>query len=125
MKTAIYVRLAKGAPDTASAQEYFLCAFAKNNLMEVSRIYRDIGFTGDSDDRPGLRAMLHDAQTGSFRAVLIKDMGRLARDSSLAVDILGHFTRNGVEVRTPEGIVTAIGIRHLLEHMKENGATGQ
>lgn len=84
MKCAIYMRVAHGEPaidavDRCAMQRNTLMEYAREHGLEVVEKYWDIGFSGNTLERPGLQAMLADHAAGKFDRVLVVDMSRLTR----------------------------------------------
>ena len=77
------------------------------------RTYEDVGLSGAKTKRPGLDAMLADAQAGRFDVVLVWKFDRLGRSVSHLLQVLDQFQGWGVafaSARDP-GIDTSDTIR--------------
>lgn len=84
MKYAIYIRAARkekmeDGANTYQQQRSALEAYAKEKGLEVVEQYYDLGYSGNSADRPGLRSLIEGYAVGRFDAVLTIDLGHLSR----------------------------------------------
>lgn len=87
-KVAIYTRLSREDEDKIDCkkdsrsienQVKVLSDYAYKNNFEIFNIYYDDGYSGDNQDRPGLKKLLTDATNRKFNILLIKDLSRLGR----------------------------------------------
>ncbi len=68
--------------DSLESQQRFFAEYAANHTYDLVNIYADEGKSGTKiKNRIQLLKLLADAGTGSFEAVLIKDISRLARNT--------------------------------------------
>ena len=74
MKTAIYLRVST-LDQNHEAQRRELEAYAARHNWPVVAVYEDVA-SGQSHKRPGMAALLADARTGKFDAVLCWKMDR-------------------------------------------------
>ena len=86
--TALYPRLShedelQGESNSISNQKRILETYAKQNGFTNLRWYTDDGFSGANFQRPGFQAMLADIEAGKVGTVIVKDLSRLGRNSSL------------------------------------------
>jgi len=99
MKVAIYTRSSKDSSDGLSvkAQERQLREWAKERGDEVVAVYSDTELSGTLDEtiRPGLGALLDRAARHDFRAVLVLDSSRIARDVALLGFVESKLGRAG------------------------------
>lgn len=65
--------------------------------------YEDIGVSGLSLDRPGLRQMEAGIQAGEVDVVLVRDISRIGRDMAQTQRWISDTTGRGVEILTPAG----------------------
>ncbi len=89
---AIYVRLSledddlfhgKLESESISNQRDLLTAYIRNSTdLAHARIieFCDDGYSGKNFDRPGVRALLEAAQSGSIQCIVVKDLSRFGRD---------------------------------------------
>ena len=99
-RVAIYTRTATTGRDNGAleAQEHICRAFATEQGWDVVRVYADEGYSGNTADRPGLQALLSDANAGDVQAVVVAGCDRLARHAALLRDLTQVFVRNNVAV---------------------------
>ncbi|MHB1798197.1 MAG: recombinase family protein [Vulcanimicrobiaceae bacterium] len=126
MRIATYVRVSTDSQGAADAfglprQRESIAKYATENGHEIVREYEDVGCSGATAARPGLIAMLADAASGEFDAVLLHSWDRLARDAFLdgwlriefrerGVQILSATERNGVseEAKLVQAVLSAV-----------------
>ena len=63
-----------------------LSIFVYQNHLEPAVCFVDDGYPGMAPDRPGLQSMVRRIMAGEIRAVVVKSLDRLMRDSSLFQD---------------------------------------
>jgi site-specific DNA recombinase len=63
---------------------------------QITGIYEDPGYSGKDGNRPGLKRMLADAQSGLFNKVLVYKMDRLARNLRLLLEIEEKLNKSGI-----------------------------
>ena len=85
VKAAIYCRLSKddaneGPSASIQNQEELLRGYCEEQGWAVAAIYRDDGYSGLTQNRPGFQQMLSGIEKGLFDVVLTKDLSRLGRD---------------------------------------------
>lgn len=100
-KVAIYARVST----TNQAEEGYsvdqqidkLTKYAELNDWEISKIYKDAGFSGSKLQRPGMQQLINDIQDKKFEAVLVYKLDRLSRSVRdtlyLTKDV---FTKNNI-----------------------------
>ena len=96
-----------------------LTALAAQRGWNVVRTYEDEGLSGSKTTRPGLDAMLADAQAGRFDVVVVFKLDRLGRSTSHLLHVLDLLKGWGVgftSVRDP-GIDTTTPQGRLLLHL--------
>jgi DNA invertase Pin-like site-specific DNA recombinase len=98
-RVALYTRVSTGAQTTAN-QELALRQIAERRGWNVVHIYTDNGVSGAKGrkDRPGLDAMLKDAQRKRFDIIMAWAIDRLGRS---LIDLLGtvqHLEAVGVDL---------------------------
>lgn len=96
-----------------------LSALAAQRGWSVAETYTDEGLSGAKTTRPGLDALLADAQAGRFDAVLVWKLDRLGRSVSHLLQVLDQFQGWGVafaSARDP-GIDTTTPQGRLLLHL--------
>ena len=58
----------------------FIKDFVLSNGWEITKIYKDNGFSGTNFERPGFQKMISDIEDGRINMVITKDLSRLGRD---------------------------------------------
>ncbi len=113
MKVALYARYSSDSQRDASiADQLRICRkHAERQGWTIVEEYTDHAISGASLLRPGIQALIADAQQGRFQLVLAEAMDRLSRDQE---DIAGLFKRmayGDVKIITlSEGEVTSLHV---------------
>ena len=63
-----------------SAQERACREFAERRQWKVVKVYEDPGVSGKNDRRPGFQTMIHDAEAGQFKVLLVHKLDRFLRN---------------------------------------------
>ena len=88
--TAIYVRISRedGNDESYSIvnQKKLLSGIAKKLNLTNINYYIDDGITGTKLDREQYMKMCEDVKNGLVKNVLVKDLSRLSRDQTQAID---------------------------------------
>lgn len=116
--TAIYIRQQTGKSADIVEQLCVCHKYAAERKLNVIRTYYDEGSANlHLRDRPGLCALLKDAEAQKFDAVLMEDEDRLSRDIVALTWLLSRFRSLGVEVFTLSGAACdAVGfIRRIFD----------
>lgn len=72
--------------------------YCKARGWKVYKVYTDPGYSGANMDRPGLQAMLEDAEDGKVDAVLVYKLDRLSRSQKDTLTIIeDYLLPNGVD----------------------------
>ena len=119
MKAAIYVRVST-ADQHVESQLYDLRELAQKRGLEIVKEYRDCGISGRRARRPGLDALLADAQQKRFQVVLVAAFDRVARsvkhflqlmDEFESLDVVFISRRENIDTSGPMGrlFLTLIG----------------
>src|SRR5580704_5614609 len=98
---AVYARVSTEEQKEGQAinsQVAELVEFARANGWEITHIYKDDGWSGSTMARPALDRLRDNARAGQFRAVLINDVDRLARDVSHLGIVKRDLEKVGVRV---------------------------
>jgi DNA invertase Pin-like site-specific DNA recombinase len=98
MKAAIYCRIATKNSDSIELQEAILRNFAKENNIDVDKVYTDNGVSGLTLDRPAFCAMMTDIENGKVDCILAKDVARICRDFLCFGTWLNKMRGKGVRV---------------------------
>ena len=106
-----YVRTS-GADQDCETQSLALrdyCARMKYRIMEE---YRDSGFSGKDENRPGFERLLVDIRSGKVKRLLVYKLDRIGRSLKHLLNLFEEFKNKGVEfislsqninTTTPEG----------------------
>lgn len=100
-QVALYARVSSEEQregQTIDSQITELERFAKQSGWQITKVYKDEGWSGAALARPALDQMRDDSSRGSFQAVLINDVDRLARDVSHLGVIKRDLERQGAQV---------------------------
>lgn len=91
MRVAAYCRVSTEKEeqlDSLQKQKEFFEDFAKNNSLELYKLYADEGISGKQvKNRKQFQAMMLDARKKKFEKVIVKDVSRFARNT---VDLLNN-----------------------------------
>ena len=113
IRVALYARYSSDLQSDHSIEDQVrLCTeHAAKNGWRVVECYSDAGLSGASLMRPGIQALIRDANDGRFTIVLAEALDRLSRDQE---DIAGVYKRMqfaGVEMVTlSEGAISTLHI---------------
>jgi DNA invertase Pin-like site-specific DNA recombinase len=74
--------------------------YAKDNGIEIHRIYRDEGVSGSLANRPALAEMIVDLEKNGHgvKTVIVEKLDRVARDLMIQETIIQDFRENGVNL---------------------------
>ncbi len=112
-KAAIYARYSSDKQSEASIDDQVrLCEeHAKREGWQAVQHYADHGISGASLIRPGVQALLADAQSGKFEVVVAESLDRLSRDQEDVAGLYKRLTFAGVEIITlSEGRISELHI---------------
>lgn len=107
MNVVIYARTARADDEDKLDEQVRRCQeYAEAKGYAVVQVYRDLGQSGVTADRPGLRHMMADlAQPGmQVKRVLVTDVARLARAVDVFTELMSAFLRRDIVIeRLDEG----------------------
>jgi len=92
-KVAIYCRTASKSQTSDTTQAKELTAYANDSGGNVTGMYFDSGYSGRSEHRPALNALIAAAKTGGIDIVLTQDPNRIARDVLLYQRIVDRMAK--------------------------------
>ena len=101
IKTVAYLRY--GCSDRESTSELvrrdtgFYRVFCEEKDMELVDVYFDHA-SGNCKERLGFKKLMDDSQTGKFERVIVKHIGKLARNSMEVVNVLRQLKENGISL---------------------------
>ncbi|MBQ9746072.1 MAG: recombinase family protein [Clostridia bacterium] len=116
MNVVAYCRVSTDEQDQLNSlktQKDFFEEYAKKNSLNLIHIYSDAGISGTkTKNRAAFNQMMSDAESGIFKAVLFKDVSRLARNTA---DFLGCYRK-----------LQGLGVKmHFLSYNMTNMDTGE
>lgn len=98
-KAVLYLRSSNDKHDASpAAQRRALLSKADAMGLAIVDEYADVCERGTDENRPALQAMLRDAKSRQWNAILAYDTSRLARDVNLAGAIHHAFAKLGVDI---------------------------
>lgn len=122
MRAAIYARYSSDLQSRASIEDQIRLAReqADRQGWAIVEIYTDYGISGASMMRPGLQALMADAQQGKFDLVLSEALDRISRDQGDTANIHKRMRFHGIKIYTlSEGWVDMIqvGFKGMMNQM--------
>ena len=102
-RVALYARYSSDNQREASIEDQFrICREqAKREKWKIVGTYKDAGISGASMIlRPGIQALLQDAQAGQFDIVMAEALDRISRDQADVATFYKHLKFAGVPIVT-------------------------
>lgn len=123
-KAVIYARYSSSHQrDVSIEQQVNACLnYAKQNDLDVLKIYEDRAMTGTNDNRPGFQQMLRDSSTHSFEFVIVYTLDRFSRDRYDSAVHKHTLKENGVRVLSAMEHITDDPTGVLMESILEGFA---
>ncbi|WP_331000131.1 recombinase family protein [Acetobacter garciniae] len=113
-RVALYARYSSDNQSESSIEDQFrLCReHAARERWRVGETYQDAAISGASTIlRPGIQALLRDAQTGKFDVVLAEALDRISRDQADVATLFKHLRFAGVSIVTlAEGEISELHV---------------
>ncbi|WP_333781677.1 recombinase family protein [Hoeflea prorocentri] len=113
-RVAFYARYSSDNQNAASIEDQFrLCREqAEREGWTVAATYQDAAISGASVTlRPGMQALLQEAQAGRFDVVLAEALDRISRDQADVATLFKHLRFAGVEIVTvAEGAISELHV---------------
>ncbi len=113
-KVALYARYSSDTQSAASIQDQFrICReHADREQWKIVGTYHDAAISGASVIlRPGVQALLQDAQRGLFTMVLAEALDRVSRDQADVATLFKHLRFAGVQIVTlSEGEISELHV---------------
>ncbi len=114
IRVALYARYSSDNQRDASIEDQFrICREqAKREKWKIVGTYKDAGISGASMIlRPGIQALLQDAQAGQFDIVLAEALDRISRDQADVATLFKHLKFAGVPIVTlAEGEISELHV---------------
>jgi DNA invertase Pin-like site-specific DNA recombinase len=95
---AIYARTANASQLSIESQEAELRRYAEKQGYTELSAYVDNGYSGVSLERPALRRLIADIESGKVGRVIVRDAARISRSYVQMGDFINILERNGVEL---------------------------
>ena len=113
-RVALYARYSSDSQNAASIEDQFrVCREqAAREEWRVVGTYQDAAISGASVTlRPGVQALLQDAQRGAFDTVMAEALDRVSRDQADVATLFKHLRFAGVEIVTlAEGAISELHV---------------
>ncbi|MGN8119689.1 recombinase family protein [Labrys sp. 22185] len=113
-RVVLYARYSSDNQRDASIEDQFrICREqAKREQWQIVGTYKDAGISGTSMIlRPGIQALLQDAQAGEFDIVLAEALDRISRDQADIATLFKHLKFAGVPIITlAEGEISELHV---------------
>lgn len=101
-KAAVYLRVStlEQAENGWSIEGQYkeIREFCDKEGYKVSRVYRDLGYSGSTIERPGLEKLLEHSCIGHFEKLLLWKYDRLSRDNMDFPALIHFLNKNDIEV---------------------------
>ncbi len=106
-RAAIYVRESRDEKqknyETIETQRRLLEDYAVKQGWQVFAAYEDDNVSGTTFQRPGLRGLERDMQSGLFDIILLKDLSRLGRNNGRTLLFIEFAEESGIRIVTADG----------------------
>ena len=83
-KVGVYTRISRSKDyeynESIENQIEGIKRYCKINHLTITKIYKDIGYSGSNFNRPGYIEMLNDIENEIIDTIIVKDLSRLGRD---------------------------------------------
>jgi site-specific DNA recombinase len=134
-RVALYVRVSSEEQVegySLDAQEHSARLYCEAKGWEIVETYRDEGKSARTDDlakRPAFAAMVADAETGTFEAVVVHKLDRFSRNLRITLETLERLDRHGVgfvslsedmDFTTPIGKVILATLAAFAQYYSDN-----
>ncbi len=94
-----YIRVANKSDEAVEIQKRIIENYAKLVNIKIDKYYIDNGYSGINLDRPGMKELIKDIENKNIsKAIIVKNMDRLARDYTLMNKIISKSFDNKVHL---------------------------
>lgn len=107
MRVAGYIRVStdkEGQKESPENQKQMILDFITENQFDLYDLYTDVQ-TGTTDNREGLKRLIHDAENKEFDVIVAKELSRLGRNVELLYQLKRVADNKGVRLITLDGKV--------------------
>lgn len=107
MKVTGYIRVStdkEGQKESPKNQKHLIIDFITENQYDLYDFYTDVQ-TGTTDNREGLKKLIHDAENKEFDMIVAKELSRLGRNVELLYQLKRIAETKGVRLITLDGKV--------------------
>ena len=107
MRVAGYIRVStnkEGQKESPENQKQMILDFITENHFDLYDLYTDVQ-TGTTDNREGLKKLIHDAENKEFDVIVAKELSRLGRNVELLYQLRRVADNKGVRLITLDGKV--------------------
>ena len=129
-KAVVYARYSSDRQNEQSiAGQVDVCTeWAKNNDIQILRIYHDEALTGKTDKRPDFQRMIKDAKSGKFDYIIVYKLDRFARNRYDSAIYKAQLKKYNVRILSameniadgPEGIILESVLEGMAEYYSAN-----
>lgn len=130
MKAAIYARYSSDnqREESIDAQIRAIKEFAKNNNIQIVKVYTDEARTATTDDRPQFLQMIKDSEFNLFNAIVVHKLDRFARNRYDSAFYKKKLKDNRVKIisvlehldDSPESIILESVLEGMAEYYSKN-----
>lgn len=107
MRVAGYIRVSTnkvGQKESPENQKHMILDYITENQYDLYDFYTDVQ-TGTTDNREGLKSLIHDAENKEFDVIVAKELSRLGRNVELLYQLKRIAETKGVRLITLDGKV--------------------
>ncbi|MFJ7978451.1 recombinase family protein [Peribacillus sp. NPDC096379] len=107
MKVAGYIRVStnnEGQKESPENQKNLILDFITKDQYDLYDFYTDVQ-TGTTNNREGLKSLIHDAENKEFDVIVAKELSRLGRNAELLYELRRIADTKGVRLITLDGKV--------------------
>jgi site-specific DNA recombinase len=84
--------------ESIRVQEEALDRYAYENGYKIVARYFDEGYSGTDFDRPGIKMLKAEIESGNVNLILVKDLSRIGRNNIMTLLFLDYLSRNDVRL---------------------------